>query len=232
MLEVEDVNIAYNGVRAVKGVSITVPEGSLVTIIGSNGAGKTSLLRAISGLTRVSGGEIRFDGSVITNARPDKIVKQRLVHCPEGRHVFPRLTVEENLRAGSHVSRKTVAPIMDEVYALFPRLKERRRQLGQSLSGGEQQMLAIGRALMSQPRMLLFDEPSLGLAPLAVQDVFDAITRIKSLGATVLLVEQNAHLALKVSDYAYVLERGLLRLQGPSAELANSEEVRKAYLGI
>ncbi|MGE0216393.1 ABC transporter ATP-binding protein [Mycolicibacterium sp.] len=232
MLELDNVSIAYNGVKAVKGVSISVVEGSLVTLIGSNGAGKTSLLRAISGLVKVSGGEITFKGTRITNERPNKIVAQRLVHCPEGRHVFPRLSVEENLRAGSHVSRKTSAQVMGEVYALFPRLEERRRQLGQSLSGGEQQMLAIGRALMAQPRMLLLDEPSLGLAPLAVQSVFDAIERIKSLGTTVLLVEQNAHLALKVSDYAYVLERGSLRLQGPSAELADSEEVRKAYLGI
>jgi branched-chain amino acid transport system ATP-binding protein len=231
MLEVRNLSVAYGNVRAVSGMNLTVREGQLVALIGSNGAGKSSLLKAVSGLARAVDGEIRFDGTVVTNARPDQLVRRGLVQCPEGRRIFPRLTVQENLRAGAHLHPGTLAEGMDRAFDLFPRLRERRDQLGQSLSGGEQQMLAIGRALMARPRMLLLDEPSLGLAPVAIEAVFNAIARIRDEGATVLLVEQNAHLSLAIADYAYVMERGAPRLQGKGRDLAASDEVRRAYLG-
>lgn len=232
MLEINDLRVSYGGVEAVRGLSLKVASGTLVTLIGSNGAGKSSTLRAISGLAQISSGTVTMNGADLTNMRPDRIVRQGLVHCPEGRHVFPGLTVEENLRIGGHVRRATAGPRMDEVMDIFPKLRDRRRQLAQSLSGGEQQMVAIGRAIMAEPTMLLLDEPSLGLAPLAIEAVFESLRVIREHGATVLLVEQNAHLALDISDYAYVIERGSLRLEGPSSEVADSEEVRKSYLGI
>jgi branched-chain amino acid transport system ATP-binding protein len=231
MLEVENVSVAYSGVHAVRDLSLQVAEGALTALIGSNGAGKTSLLKAISGLAPTVGGTVTFGGDDITNARPDTIVGRGLIHCPEGRRIFPTLTVEENLRVGGHLHRGQVPTRMKRVYATFPRLEERRRQFGQSLSGGEQQMLAIGRAMMAGPRMLLLDEPSLGLAPVAIETVFEAIERLRGDGTTVLLVEQNAHISLAAADYAYVVERGRVRLEGPAKELATSDEVRRAYLG-
>jgi branched-chain amino acid transport system ATP-binding protein len=231
MLEVDALSVAYGGVHAVRELSLRVGRGQLVTLIGSNGAGKTSLLKAVSGLTKAAHGRVRLDGQDITNARPDAIVAKGLVHCPEGRRIFPKLTVEENLRVGGHLSARELPERIEAMYALFPRLKERRRQHGQSLSGGEQQMLALGRALMSGPRLLLLDEPSLGLAPIAIDAVFAVLTRIRDDGTTVLLVEQNAHLSLAIADYAYVIEQGSLRLEGPAPELAASDEVRRAYLG-
>ena len=233
LLEVRDLTVHYNKVAALKGVSIEVPPGGIVTIIGSNGAGKSTTLRTISGLARPSGGEIRFAGERIDRLAPEKIVARGIAHVPEGRRVFPGLTVEENLRTGAFLRRDSagVGTDLDSVFAYFPRLKERRRQWARTLSGGEQQMLAIGRALMSRPKLLLLDEPSMGLAPLMVQQIGRIVLKIVEAGVPVVLVEQNAELALRLAKYAYVLETGTIVLHGEAATLHDNEHVRRAYLG-
>lgn len=232
MVRVEGLTVAYGGIEAVRGVSLEVEEGELVTLIGNNGAGKTSTLMAISGIAPIRSGRIVIDGEETTRLPPHAIVARGVAHCPEGRLVFGRLTVQENLRLGAY-QRKDSAGVkqdLDRVYALFPRLLERRTQLAGTLSGGEQQMLAIGRALMSKPRLLMLDEPSLGLAPLIVQRIFSVIQQLHEEGVTILLVEQNAHLALHIADRAYVLETGEVRLAGPAKRLIDNPEVRRAYL--
>ncbi len=230
MLTIENLTSGYGKVPALDSISIEVGEGELVTIIGSNGAGKSTLLKTVSGLIRPTAGTVTFDGRDITRSRPDQIVAAGLVHCPEGRHVFPELSVLDNLRMAAHVNRKSFDQQLDEVLTLFPRLGERRTQIGGSLSGGEQQMLAIGRTLMAGPKLVMLDEPSLGLAPIIVEQVLDVAVAIRDSGRTVLLVEQNAELALEASDRAYVLERGRVVDSGPARDLMNSPTIQKAYL--
>ena len=233
LLEVRDATVHYNKVAALRGVSLNVPEGSVVTIIGANGAGKSTLLRAISGLEKLSEGEIRFGGDRIDGTLPEKVVALGIAQVPEGRRIFPDLTVQENLNTGAFLrrDRESVARDLDGVFAHFPRLKERRRQWAKTLSGGEQQMLAIGRALMSNPRLLLLDEPTMGLSPVLVQEMARIIAEIHERGVPVVLVEQNAELALRLADYAYVLEIGSVALHGPASELHENDHVRRAYLG-
>ena len=233
MLRLEDLRAAYGPVEALKGVSLEVGEGELVTLIGANGAGKTTTLKAISGVLRSTRGRITFGGADIRRLSPGEILKRGIAHCPEGRRVFPYMTVRENLDMGAYVRSDAgaVRDDLDRVFALFPILRERLAQVAGTLSGGEQQMLAIGRALMSRPRLILFDEPSLGLAPTIIQRVFETIAEIRGRGTTVLMVEQNAHLALKIADRGYVLETGTIALHGKAAELAENEHVRRAYLG-
>ena len=233
LLELRDIHVHYNKVAALKGVSMGVPAGGIVTIIGANGAGKSTTLRSISGLVRLSQGEIHFDGERIDRLSPDKIVARGIAHVPEGRRIFPGLTVEENLRTGAYL-RKDKAGIeadLEQVFRHFPRLKERRTQWARTLSGGEQQMLAIGRALMSKPRLLLLDEPSMGLSPVMVQEIAGIVVEIAERGVPVVLVEQNAELALRLAKFAYVLETGNVALEGPARELHESDHVRRAYLG-
>jgi len=234
LLEMREASVSYGKVRALKGVSLSVPEDGIVTIIGSNGAGKTTTLRAISGLARLSGGEIRFEGERIDNLPPDRVVARGIAHVPEGRRIFKDMTVEENLMTGAFLRRDPagVASDLDSVYARFPRLAERRRQLAKTMSGGEQQMLAIGRALMVRPKLLLMDEPSMGLAPVIVEEIARIVVAIKAQGVPVVLVEQNAELALELADHAYVLETGSLALEGPAQELYRNDHVRAAYLGL
>lgn len=233
MLEIRDLHVAYGGIKAVKGISIDVPKGEIVTLIGANGAGKTSTLRAIAGLCKNRRGTITWNGKALPANDPVSIVKDGIVMSPEGRRIFPHLTVLENLELGaySRSDKAGIAKDMTWVMDLFPRLSERRNQKGGTLSGGEQQMLAVGRALMSAPQLVMLDEPSLGLAPLLVREVFDIIRTINEQGMTVLLVEQNAHAALQVAHHAYVLETGLVTLSGTGAELSADERVRAAYLG-
>jgi branched-chain amino acid transport system ATP-binding protein len=230
MLKTDKLVAGYGRVPALTDVDIEVGAGELVAIIGSNGAGKSTLLRAISGLVKVASGTVTFDGADITRSRPDQIVAAGLVHCPEGRHVFPQLSVLDNLRMGANVRRGDLGQL-DEVYTLFPRLRERTTQMAGSLSGGEQQMLAIGRSLMPDPKLVMLDEPSLGLAPLVVEQVLAVAKAIRDRGRTVLLVEQNAELALEIADRTYVLERGRIVDSGPSAQLMASTSIREAYLG-
>jgi branched-chain amino acid transport system ATP-binding protein len=234
VLELRDVEVRYGAIRALQSVSLTVAQGELVALIGSNGAGKTTTLRAISGLLRPSAGTITFEGTDLTRASTDRIVRLGISHCPEGRRIFGGLTVAENLRLGavSRADRRGTQDDLEQVLALFPRLKERIGQAGGTLSGGEQQMLAIGRALMSRPRLLLLDEPSLGLAPLLVERIFETIAELKRQGRTILLVEQNVHHALDVADRAYVLETGRTTLEGPAAELRRDPKVEQSYLGV
>ena len=234
LLEIDGAAVSYGKVVALREISMRVPDGGVVAIIGANGAGKTTTLRAVSGLARLSAGEIRFDGARVDRLAPEKIVAQGIAHVPEGRRIFPDLTVEENLRTGAFLrrDRAAVAADLDEVYGRFPRLRERRGQRGQTLSGGEQQMLAIGRALMAKPRLLLMDEPSMGLAPIVVEEIARIIAGIAARGVPVVLVEQNAELALELASYAYVLENGRLALEGRAAELRDNEDVRTAYLGL
>lgn len=229
MLKVSGLVAGYGKVPALHEVDIEVRAGELVTIIGSNGAGKSTLLKTISGLVTVMAGSVEFDGRDITNLRPDKVVRRGLVHCPEGRHVFPGLSAYENLCLGAYTG-KNFAERLDEVYTLFPRIKERAEQLAGSMSGGEQQMLAIGRSLMCDPVLVMLDEPSLGLAPIIVEQVLATAADIRDSGRTVLLVEQNAELALEVADRAYVLERGSVTAQGTASEIASSPSVQRAYL--
>jgi branched-chain amino acid transport system ATP-binding protein len=233
LLEVNDLEVRYGSIEAVCGVSFQVEQGQIVTIIGANGAGKSSTLLALSGLVRPSGGTIRFQGEDITGLRTDRIVRSGLVQVPEGRAILNPLTVEENLELGAWTrkDRHAIRPSMEKVYALFPVLATRRRQLAGSLSGGEQQMLAIGRALMAEPRLLILDEPSMGLAPLLVKTIFDTIVAITRVGTTVLLVEQNARQALRISDQAIVLSHGRILRRGPSAELLEDPVVIEAFLG-
>ncbi|WP_035982109.1 ABC transporter ATP-binding protein [Bradyrhizobium sp. STM 3843] len=233
MLEVRDMVCGYGGVTALHGISLEVKAGQLVALIGANGAGKSTTLRAISGLVPLRAGSIRFHGQDIGGVRPPRILAAGLAHCPEGRRVFPHMSVEENLDMGAYLrsDRSEVAADRDRIYSEFPRLAERRKQAAGTLSGGEQQMLAIGRALMSRPRLVMFDEPSLGLAPNIVERTFAIIRRIRDSGTTVLLVEQNAFAALDMCDYAFLLESGRIVLSGSGAELIANEHVRKAYLG-
>ncbi len=234
MLEITGLDVCYGGIRALNGLSLNVPEGSIVTLIGANGAGKSTTLRTISGLVPPAAGSIRFDGKEIAGWPPHKIVADGLAHVPEGRLVFPELNVRENLLMGAYLrrDRKEIAADLAWVGEFFPRLKERITQQAGTLSGGEQQMLAIGRALMGRPRCLMLDEPSLGIAPLLVETIFERLVDLnRSRGMTMLLVEQNASLALKVSQYAYVLETGHIHLEGPSAEIKNRPEIKAAYLG-
>jgi branched-chain amino acid transport system ATP-binding protein len=234
MLELTDVEVRYGSIRALHGVSFEIAEGELVALIGSNGAGKTTTLRTISGLLRPTGGTISFEGADISHASTDQIVALGISHCPEGRRIFGRLTVAENLRLGavSRGDRRAVADDLEMVFGLFPLLKERIGQAGGTLSGGEQQMLAIGRALMSRPRLLLLDEPSLGLAPLILERIFETISELKRQGLTILLVEQNVHHALDVADRAYVMETGRMTLSGPADVLRHDPKVEHSYLGV
>lgn len=232
-LEIRDLCVSYGGIRALKGVSLSVDEGQIVTLIGANGAGKSTTLRAISGLQKVQSGSILYGGEELTSLPVKEIVRRGIIHVPEGRRVFPDMTVAENLKIGAFLQtdKAAIAQDMDYVYSLFPRLKERSWQLAGTLSGGEQQMLAVGRALMSRPKVLMMDEPSLGLAPLIVKDVFSIIRRVNQDGITVLLIEQNANAALRIADYGYVLETGTIALSGTGEELLKNESVREAYLG-
>ena len=234
MLKVEKVAVAYGAIDALHGISLEVGQGEVVALLGANGAGKTTLLRTISGLHRAKSGEIRFEGQLLGRDSAESRVKRGIAHVPEGRRIFPGLTVRENLDVATTIWRRrgmSAAGDLDNVYALFPRLKERASQLGWSLSGGEQQMLAIGRALMARPKMLLLDEPSLGLAPRLSAEVYQRIADINAKGVTVLLVEQNTVLALEVANRAYVIENGHIVLEGPARDLANHPRVREAYLG-
>ena len=233
LLEVRDATVHYHKVAALRGVSLDVPDGSVVTIIGANGAGKSTLLRAISGLETLSEGEIRFGGQRIDGTLPEKVVALGIAQVPEGRRIFPDLTVQENLSTGAYLrrDREQVARDLDGVFEHFPRLRERGRQWAKTLSGGEQQMLAIGRALMSNPRLLLLDEPTIGLSPVLVQEMARIIKEIHARGVPVVLVEQNAELALRLADYAYVLEIGSVALHGPASDLHENDHVRRAYLG-
>jgi branched-chain amino acid transport system ATP-binding protein len=234
MLELENVQVNYGAVRALKGISLRVEAGEIVCVLGANGAGKSTMLRAISGLVETSGGDIRLEGRNLRGMPPHWIVRRGVVQCPEGRRIFPECTVLENLEMGGYVlpSRNAVRGNIEKVFELFPRLAERRAQLGSTLSGGEQQMLGVARALMSNPRLLLLDEPSLGLAPLIVAQIFDIIQRINREGITILLVEQNAHEALHVSHRGYVLETGTILFSGAAADLLKDPRVIEAYLGV
>ncbi|HTQ52338.1 MAG TPA: ABC transporter ATP-binding protein [Candidatus Acidoferrales bacterium] len=234
MLEIKNLSVGYGAIIALHGVSLSVRPGSIVTLIGANGAGKSTTLKAISGLLRVRGGEILYDGKNIAGLPPHQIVKLGLSHVPEGRMIFANLSVMENLQMGAYLQkdRSVVRRELEYVFATFPRLREREQQTAGTLSGGEQQMLAIGRALMSRPKFLMLDEPSLGLAPLLVKTIFDKIAEInRQQGITILLVEQNANLALEISHFGYVLETGKIALQGDSADLRRNPQVQSAYLG-
>ncbi|HEU5282515.1 MAG TPA: ABC transporter ATP-binding protein [Burkholderiales bacterium] len=233
LLQVRGLRISYGGINAVKGIDLDVKQGEMVALIGANGAGKTTTLKAICGIVQATGGKVHYDGADVTGAQSYALVERGLALVPEGRGVFGRLTVEENLRMGAYVRRDAaqVKRDLERVYALFPRLRERRRQTGGTLSGGEQQMLAIGRALMSAPKLLLLDEPSMGLAPLMVQRIFETIRRVAAEGVTVLLVEQNAKVALELSARGYVMESGLITLADSAPALLDNPQVRQAYLG-
>ena len=231
ILTIQDLKVNYGGIEAVKGISFEVPEGSIITLIGSNGAGKSSTLRTIAGLVKPVSGKIVFRGDDITGLDPTSIVKKGVTLVPEGRRIFPDLSVVENLKMGAYLRNDDISGDLQWVYDLFPRLKERSWQAGGTLSGGEQQMLAVGRALMSRPKMIMMDEPSLGLAPIIVKGIFDIIREINKQGVTVLLIEQNANMALKTADFAYVLETGKITMSGPGKELLVDEDVKKAYLG-
>jgi branched-chain amino acid transport system ATP-binding protein len=232
MLELEDLQVYYGNIRALDGISLRVERGELVALIGSNGAGKSTTLKTISGLVRPSRGSIRYEGNEISRQSTDRIVALGISHCPEGRHIFGRLTVRENLVLGA-IQRPAaqVGPAIEAVTEIFPRLRERLGQAGGTLSGGEQQMLAIARALMSEPRLLVLDEPSLGLAPLMVEHIFEVIAGLKGKGLTILLVEQNVHHALDLADRAYVMEAGRIALEGAAAELRQDPRVERSYLG-
>jgi branched-chain amino acid transport system ATP-binding protein len=231
LLELEDVHTYYGNIEALRGISVTVEEGEIVTLIGSNGAGKSTTLRSISGLTPPREGSIKWEGNEIVGIPPQDIVRLGISQAPEGRHIFPRLNVLENLDMGAYLRRDDYSEDLERVYALFPRLKERERQRGGTLSGGEQQMLAIGRALMARPRLLLLDEPSMGIAPILVERIYETIAEINRQGTTILLVEQNANYALEVSKRGYVLETGKVALEDQSSALRTNPEVQKAYLG-
>jgi branched-chain amino acid transport system ATP-binding protein len=233
MLKINNLNVFFGGIHALKGISFDVPIGKVITLIGANGAGKSTTLRTICGLIKPQGGQIKFSNNEINNIPADKIVKKGIALIPEGRKIFPNLTVQENLSLGAfaRTDKQEIEKDLEWVYELFPRIKERLWQKGGTLSGGEQQMLAISRGLMSRPKLLMMDEPSLGLAPLLVKEIFDIIQKIHDDGITVLLVEQNAFAALKIADYAYVLETGKIVLHGTGDELLKDERVKKAYLG-
>ncbi|HOG00683.1 MAG TPA: ABC transporter ATP-binding protein [Clostridia bacterium] len=231
MLSIRDLKVNYGGIEAVKGISFDVPKGHIVTLIGANGAGKSSTLRAIAGLVRPKSGAIEFEGENLAGRDTTSIVKKGVTLVPEGRRIFPNLTVIENLRVGAYMRKDDIAGDINWVYELFPRLKERSWQAGGTLSGGEQQMLAVGRALMSRPKLMMMDEPSLGLAPLIVRDIFGIIREINRHGVTILLIEQNANMALSTADTGYVLETGRITMTGSGSELIANEAVKAAYLG-
>jgi branched-chain amino acid transport system ATP-binding protein len=231
MLKINDLHVNYGGITAVKGISIHVPEKSIVSLIGANGAGKSTTLRTITGLVKAGSGQITFQGENILGMDTIDIVARGITLVPEGRRVFANLTVLENLKIGAYLQKDGIDEQIQKVYDLFPRLKERSWQLSGTLSGGEQQMLAVGRALMAKPKLIMMDEPSLGLAPLIVNGIFDIIKEINKLGTTILLIEQNANKALKVADYAYVLETGNITMEGKGRELLQNEKVKEAYLG-
>ena len=233
MLEIKDLNVFYGAVHAIKGISLTVQDGELVSLIGANGAGKTTTLHTITGLIPAASGEILMNGTNLQTITASNIIRLGMAHVPEGRHVFARMTVEENLYMGAYIEkdRRKIADNLEMVYSHFPRLKERRKQLAGTLSGGEQQMLATGRALMTNPGIVLMDEPSMGLSPLLVKEIFSIIEELHKSGITILLVEQNAKMALAISDRAYVLETGKIAMEGTAQELAADDRVRKAYLG-
>jgi branched-chain amino acid transport system ATP-binding protein len=231
LLSVSDLAAGYGAISAIKGISLEVNEGEIVTLIGSNGAGKSTTLRALSGIIRPRSGTVKFKGTAIEKLAPHKIVQLGISHVPEGRGIFHRMSVRDNLLLGGYQRNDNLSDDLDRAYTLFPRLKERADQAGGTLSGGEQQMLAIGRALMAKPKLLLLDEPSMGLSPLLVETIFATITEIRDQGATVLLVEQNALMALEIADRAYVLESGVITLQGTGEELAKDDAVRRSYLG-
>ena len=234
MLKIKDLHVNYGGIKALKGININVPDGKIITLIGGNGAGKSTTLRTAIGLVKPAGGTILYDDQDLTNVKTKDIVSRGLVLVPEGRKVFSNLTIHENLVLGSY-ARKDKAEIerdREKVISLFPRLGERLKQKAGTLSGGEQQMLAVGRAIMTKPKLLMMDEPSLGLAPLIVKSIFEIIQNINKLGVTILLIEQNAKAALEIADYGYVMETGNIVIEGPGRELLNNEDVKKAYLGI
>ena len=231
ILEIRDLVVSYGGIEAVKNISMDVPEGKIVTLIGANGAGKSTTLKTIAGIVKPKSASIKFEGTEIVGKTPDSIVKSGITLVPEGRKVFANLTVKENLKIGAYLRKDNLTESINYVYDLFPRLKEREWQYAGTLSGGEQQMLAVGRALMSKPKIIMMDEPSLGLAPLVVKSIFDIIGEINKQGITVLLIEQNANMALQVADYAYVLETGEITMSGTGAQLLADERVREAYLG-
>ena len=231
ILQIRNLFVSYGGIEAVKGISLSVERGKIVALIGSNGAGKSTMLKTIAGLVRPKSGEILFEGASLVGKSTDQIVSRGVTLVPEGRRVFPNLTVRENLRIGAYLRKDNYLRDMDWVYELFPRLKERAWQLAGTLSGGEQQMLAVGRAVMTRPRMIMMDEPSLGLAPLVVKDIFRIIQTLKETGMTVLLIEQNANAALHACDWAYVMETGRITMSGTGEELLSSEAIQEAYLG-
>jgi len=234
MLKIKDLHVNYGGIKALKGIDINVPEGKIITLIGANGAGKSTTLRSVTGLIKTASGTIRYNDTDITGKKTLDVVKSGIVLVPEGRKVFANLTVYENLVLGaySNKDKKAVNDDMEHVFTLFPRLKERVKQKAGTFSGGEQQMLAVGRALMSKPKLLMMDEPSLGLAPLIVKNIFEIIQNINKLGVTILLIEQNAKAALEIADYGYVMETGNIVLEGTGSDLLNNDDVKKAYLGI
>jgi len=233
MLKLEALSVFYGGIHALRGIDMEVPEGKIITLIGANGAGKSTMLNAIVGLVKPHSGKITWDGKDITRGDPKDIVSRGLVMIPEGRRIFPNLTVDENLTLGSYArnDKEGIKKDRERCFSIFPRLKERRRQPGGTLSGGEQQMLAVARGLMSSPKMLMLDEPSLGLAPLVSKMIFDVIREINRNGTTILLIEQNAHAALEIADYAYVLETGVITMQDTGAALLKDDGIRHAYLG-
>jgi len=231
IFQITDLKVNYGGIEAVRGVTYNVHQGQIVSLIGANGAGKSSTLRAIAGLVKPKSGTVNFLGEDITGKDPNYIVQKGVILVPEGRRIFPDLTVEENLRIGAYLRKDDISEDLHWVYDLFPRLKERSWQAGGTLSGGEQQMLAVGRALMSKPKVLMMDEPSLGLAPIVVKGIFDIIQEVNRQGVTILLIEQNANMALKIATYGYVMETGLVTMEGTGKELLENEQVKAAYLG-
>ena len=232
MLSVKDLNVCYGAIHAIHDVSLEVHDGEIVSLIGANGAGKTTILHTITGLKKAKSGSVTYNDADLLKTDPSKIITLGVAHVPEGRHIFPGMTVKENLEMGAYIRKDDLSASIKEVYERFPRLKERRRQLAGTLSGGEQQMLAVGRALMSRPSILLMDEPSMGLSPLLVKEIFKIIQEVHKQGMTVLLVEQNAKMALSISDRAYVLETGRISMSGAASDLLNDEKVKKAYLGL
>lgn len=231
MLKVNDLHVSYGGIKAIRGISFEVPDGKIVTLIGANGAGKSTILRSIVGLVKLDSGSVEYNGKSLTGLASNKIIEEGITLVPEGRRVFPDLTVLENIKIGAYLRKDNLESDIEWVYGLFPRLKERHWQLAGTLSGGEQQMLAVARALMSKPKVIMMDEPSLGLAPLVVRDIFDIIKEINKQGVTVVLIEQNANMALKIADYGYVMQTGNIIMEGTGEELLRNEEVKKAYLG-
>lgn len=233
MLSVNNLEVYYGVINAIKGISFEVKDGEIVTLIGANGAGKTTILQTLSGLVKPKSGTIQYDGEDLTKVEPHDIIKRGIAHVPEGRRIFPNMTVEDNLELGGYIlkDKSQIKEGLQKAYSMFPRLEERKKQLAGTLSGGEQQMLAIGRALMTNPKIVLMDEPSMGLAPILVKEIFNIIKRINDEGTTVLLVEQNANMALSIADRAYVLETGKIVSQGSASELLENDDIKKAYLG-